>query len=62
MTDLLKDGCDPTIVNNGGYTAIKHAVEIKHVRIVELLLADMRVVKALRAEDGVPPAVNDTAI
>ncbi len=60
MTDLLlKDGrCDPTIVNNNGDTAIKIAVEKReHVRIiVELLLSDTRVVKALRAEDGVSPA------
>jgi hypothetical protein len=32
------------------------------VSIVELLLSDMRVVKALRKEDGVPPAVIKHAI
>ena len=64
VTDLLlKDGrCDPTIVANDGYTAIKIAVKNNHVRIVELLLSDMRVVKALRKADGVPPAVIKRAI
>ncbi len=64
VTDLLlKDGrCDPTIVTNNGITAIKGAVQYKHERIVELLLSDMRVVKALRAADGVPPAVIRRAI
>ncbi len=64
VTDLLlKDGrCDPTIVNVFGDTAIKIAVERNHERIFELLLSDMRVVKALRKEDGVPPAVIKRAI
>jgi ankyrin repeat protein len=67
MTDLLLlDGrCDPTmatIINNDDCTAIKYAVRDNHVRIVELLLSDMRVVKALRKEDGVPPAVIKRAI
>ena len=64
MTDLLlKDGrCDPTIVNFYGNTAIKLAVVKNHVRIIELLLSDMRVVKALRKADGVPPAVIKRAI
>ncbi len=64
MTDLLfKDRrCDPTIVDNDNDTAIKIAVEENHVRIVELLLSDMRVVKALRKADSVPPAVIKRAI
>ncbi len=64
MTDLLlKDGrCDPTIVDNINNTAIKYAVRDNYVRIVELLLSDMRVVKALQKEDGVPPAVIKRAI
>ncbi len=64
MTDLLlKDGrCDPTIANDVGYTAYKYAVEKNHERIVELLLSDMRVIKALRMADSVPPTVIKRAI
>ena len=47
---LIKDGrCDPTIANRDGNTAVKVAVEWKLELIVELLLSDTRVVKALRA-------------
>ena len=60
---LLKDGrCDPTVVDNDGNTAIKYAVAKNRKRITERLLSDMRVVNALRPEDGVSPATIKLAI
>ena len=57
---------DPTAIVTGdyclGYTVIKFAVEGKHFPVVELLLSDLRVVRALRKEDGVPPAAIKLAL
>ena len=57
---------DPTAITTGGdvpgYTAIKFAVKHKHLPVVELLLSDLRVVRALRKEDGVPPAAIKLAL
>ena len=50
---------DPTAIMTGGnrigYSAIKYAVEENHLPVIELLLSDLRVLRALR-KDGVPPA------
>ncbi len=60
ITDLLlKDGrCDPTVVDRFNNAAIRCAVDDTYNdRITDLLLSHTRVVKALRKEDIVPPAV-----
>ena len=63
---LLHPRTDPTAIETGdwrfGYTAIKFAVEHKRLPVVEHLLSDLRVVRALRKEDGVPPAAIKLAL
>ena len=59
---------DPTAITEDfgyfkpNYNAIKFAVEDNNLPIVELLLSDLRVVRALRKEDGVPPAAIKLAL
>ncbi len=57
---------DPTAILTGGpnigYSAIKLAVVRKPFPAVKLLLSDLRVVRALRKEDGMPPAAIKLAL